>query len=415
MRAVPRQTADGVLPVLNLARPGCGVVSLQIWVGAGSRAEEPGHPGSGLAHFLEHMVFKGTERRTAADINREAERIGGFLNAYTSYDRTVYHIDLPAESAVAGLDLLADFVWRPALAGEGFAPERDVILREMAMCRDDPDNHLFESVLAAAFRRDPLRYPVIGLEERFRRLGPDDLRDFHGRFYRGRGTFLLTAGDLPAGFSDRAGAVVPTAPTRVEPPAPPDAPAEEPEPVRLRLRGRWEGGRGLLLFLVPTPTPEEALLAEWVLETLAGGESAPLNRTLRIEEGLVHFLEGFSYPLGPVSLLGFSWLAEEARLVGAEERLLGELVRLAARGVGADALRTGKDRLRFEKLRTEQSVEGWASRCGEEFLRFGRVVDEAAAFGALDRWDEADWKNFAARRLCPERAMVGVLFPEGRS
>ncbi|MFP4352099.1 MAG: M16 family metallopeptidase [Puniceicoccaceae bacterium] len=415
MRTDPAQTEDAALPVLNLERPGCGVASLQIWIGAGSRAEYPRHPGSGLAHFLEHMVFKGTDRRTAADINREAERLGGFLNAYTSYDRTVYHIDLPAESAAAGLDLLADFVWRPSLAREGFAPEREVILREMAMCRDDPDNHLFESVLAAAFHRDPLRFPVIGREERFRRLVPDDLRDFHGRFYRGRGSFLLAAGDLPAGFRERARSVVPAPPARVEPPAPPAAPAEDPEPVRLRLRGRWEGGRGLLLFLVPTPTPQEALLAEWVLETLAGGESAPLNRVLRIEEGLVHFLEGFSHPLGPVSLLGFSWLADASRLVRAEERLLAELDRLAARGVGAEAMRAGKDRLRFEKLRTEQSVEGWASRRGEEFLRFGRVLDEAGTFAALDGWGETDWKDFAARRLCPERAMTGALFPEGGS
>jgi len=104
------------MPILALERPGAGVVSLQIWIPAGSRMESQ-KPGSGLAHFLEHMVFKGTASRSALEINREAERCGGFLNAYTSFDRTVYHIDLPADRAVDGLDLLAPDLGRRGLCG----------------------------------------------------------------------------------------------------------------------------------------------------------------------------------------------------------------------------------------------------------------------------------------------------------
>ena len=198
----------GGVPYLAMSRPGSGVVSLQIWVCAGSRMEAQ-FPGSGVAHFLEHMVFKGTENRTALEINRQAERLGGFLNAYTSYDRTVYHIDLPADQAEKGLELLADFVWSPSLAEEGFASERDVILREIAMYRDDPDSFLFDALMEAGLTSDLLRFPVIGLEERFRALTIEDLRSFHREYYRSCDSFLLMAGDLSPGLHRTADAVAP--------------------------------------------------------------------------------------------------------------------------------------------------------------------------------------------------------------
>ncbi|MGE9290845.1 MAG: M16 family metallopeptidase [Puniceicoccales bacterium] len=405
------ETLPGGVGTLSLHRPGCGVVSLQIWIGAGSRMEDR-WPGAGIAHFLEHMVFKGTALRTALQINQQAERLGGFLNAYTSYDRTVYHIDLPAIHAVEGLELLADFVWSPTLAEEGFAPERDVILREIAMYRDDPDSFLFDAVMAAAFQQDLLQYPVIGLEERFRELNIGDLQAFHRENYRSKRAFLLMGGDLTPELVRRAGAIAPV----VEGAGDDRAAAvncEVPAPVRLRLQGDWEGGRGLVLFLVPTGTLREVLLAEWVVEVLTSGESSRLNRLIRVEKGLVHYLDGYLYSLGETSLLGFSWLAEEDHLEAVESTLLEELSRLAQDGLGAADLERAKSRLRFGKLRQGETVEGWASRSGEQFSALGSVYSTVEESLILEDFSEETFREFVRSHLQAEDSFTGQLHREG--
>jgi len=395
--------------VLEMERPGCGVVSLQIWIPAGSLMEVS-RPGSGIAHFLEHMVFKGTARRSASEINLQAERLGGYLNAYTSYDRTVYHIDLPSENAVEALDLLTDFVWNPTLPEEGFEPEREVILREMALYRDDPDSHLFDSMMEAAFREDLLRFPVIGLEDRFKALTLSDLRKFHATNYACEQTTLLLAGDLPQELLEKAQIILPR--SQVD-----DASVaalrsherEDPAPVRLRLQGDWEGSRGALLFVVPTATPEERSMAEWVIEVLAGGESSLLNRIIRQEKGLVHFFDGYLYAMGPISLMGFSWLSEEADLDEVEEVLMNELARLGSTPISAEELERGRKRFQFLKWQEMETVDGWAAGVGESFAAFGALVPPAEEARLVHSFSSDHFQEFAKKYLSADKAMTGRL------
>ena len=135
----------------NLAHP---VVSAQVWIKTGSIHEDQ-HLGSGLSHFLEHMLFKGTERRKGGEIAREVQAFGGQINAYTAFDRTVYYIDGPAEALDKSLDLLADFVFHSTLPADEVLKERDVILREIDMTLDDPDRILSRSLFSTAYQQHP--------------------------------------------------------------------------------------------------------------------------------------------------------------------------------------------------------------------------------------------------------------------
>jgi len=393
--------------ILSALRPGCGVASLQIWVLAGSRAETL-VPGSGTAHFLEHMVFKGTDRRSALEINRMAERLGGMLNAYTSYDRTVYHLDLPSENAAAGIDLLADFVWLPAFPPEGFEPERDVILREMEMVRDDPDDVLFHQVLREAYSEDLIRYPVIGDEEAFRKLSVRDLQAFHERHYRGGKTFWVMGGDLQEHDLLRAEQSISGLSVPAEPMAAQTGLLENPKPVRVRMKGNWEEGRGLALFPVRIEAPKQARLAEWAVETLSGGESGLLVRKLQKETEMVYRLDGFLYGMGPAALLGFSWLAASSDLPEVEEEFF-KIMGKTGDFLKDDDLQRGWDRCRFQKLRECQSVDGWVSRLAEDFISFGRIygVEEEPFLGPCP--DRKDWEVFADDVLRPDNCMAGFL------
>ena len=148
------------------------LVSVQVWVKTGS-VHESEQLGAGLSHYLEHMLFKGTERRAGREISATVQAHGGYINAYTTFDRTVYYIDLPSEHVAVAIDILADAVLHSTLPADEVTKEKDVILREIAMTTDDPDNRLWDTLFSTAFREHPYRQPVIGHRDVFAAVAPE--------------------------------------------------------------------------------------------------------------------------------------------------------------------------------------------------------------------------------------------------
>jgi zinc protease len=142
------------------------VVSVQAWCGAGS-IDENEHLGTGLSHILEHMLFKGTKARGSSVIAQTIQDVGGYINAYTSFDRTVYWIDVPKAGTSIALDILSDAMMNSTLPEEEYVKEQEVIRREFAMTMDDPDRMAGQLLFATAYQRHPYRLPVIGQLEIF--------------------------------------------------------------------------------------------------------------------------------------------------------------------------------------------------------------------------------------------------------
>ncbi|MBA2431375.1 MAG: insulinase family protein, partial [Chthoniobacterales bacterium] len=171
------------------------VASVQAWVGTGSIDEEE-HLGAGLSHILEHMLFKGTKTRPANAIAQAVQDVGGYINAYTSFDRTVYWIDVPRAGAATAIDVLSDAVMNSTLPAEEYAKEQEVIRREFAMAFDDPDRMAGQLLFATAYQRHPYRLPVIGLLDIFDQLTRDDvMRYYKARYVPNNLTFVI-AGDV---------------------------------------------------------------------------------------------------------------------------------------------------------------------------------------------------------------------------
>ncbi|MBL9132116.1 MAG: insulinase family protein, partial [Verrucomicrobiaceae bacterium] len=171
------------------------LVSVQVWIKAGSIHEEQ-HTGAGIAHCVEHMLFKGTENRDAAAISQGIQALGGYVNAYTSFNRTVYWIDGLAEHAEGYLDILADMVRHSKFDPDELAREMDVIRREMAMGHDDPGDTIQHLLQATAFRQHPLRHPIIGHREVFDQITRADVAGFARRHYVPNNAFVVIAGDV---------------------------------------------------------------------------------------------------------------------------------------------------------------------------------------------------------------------------
>src|SRR5467141_4464649 len=138
------------------------VASVQAWCATGS-IDEDAHLGAGLSHILEHMLFKGTKTRSTNQIAQKIQDVGGYINAYTSFDRTVFWIDVPKDGVATALDVLSDAMMNSTLPPEEYAKEQEVIRREFAMGLDDPDRQAGLLLFATAYQRHPYRLPVIGL------------------------------------------------------------------------------------------------------------------------------------------------------------------------------------------------------------------------------------------------------------
>ncbi|MFZ4766051.1 MAG: M16 family metallopeptidase [Roseimicrobium sp.] len=186
-------TLSNGLEVIILEDDAHPLVSVQLWVKAGSLHEEA-WTGAGLAHLTEHMFFKGTEQRTAPQISQEIQARGGYVNAYTTFNRTVYWIDGVAEHVNGYLDIIADITRGSIFHADELIKEQEVIRREFAMDNDDPQSVAQHLLQATAFREHPLRHPIMGHLEIFNQVGREDLMRFVHRHYVPNNCFLVIAG-----------------------------------------------------------------------------------------------------------------------------------------------------------------------------------------------------------------------------
>ncbi len=271
------------------------IVSIQIWVGTGS-VHENEYLGAGLSHAIEHMIFKGTPSRKPGEITKTIDNAGGFINAYTSFDRTVFLADMPSDRWMIGLEVLADAAMNASFPAGEWEQEREVIIREMAMCRDNPERELSRLLWQTAYAVHPHRVPVIGYEDVFRTITQEDLIRFFRRHYTPDNMIVSVAGDISpveaekalsdtfSGFSRRARAPVllPREPAQI-------APRQD------SARGAYEVSRiAMAWHTVAIEHPDAPALD--MLATIAGeGRSSRLEQRLKEDKQLAFTINAYSF------------------------------------------------------------------------------------------------------------------------
>ncbi len=173
------------------------VASVQAWCATGS-IDEDAHLGAGLSHILEHMLFKGTKTRSTNQIAQKIQDVGGYINAYTSFDRTVFWIDVPKDGVPTALDVLADAMMNSTLPPEEYQKEQEVIRREFAMGMDDPDRVAGLLLFATAYQRHPYRFPVIGEIEIYNQLTQEQVMQYYKTRYVPNNLTFIVVGDVDA-------------------------------------------------------------------------------------------------------------------------------------------------------------------------------------------------------------------------
>ena len=259
-------------------------VAVGVWAGVGARDESESL--SGASHFLEHLLFKGTEARSAQDIAESVDAVGGEMNAFTTKEYTAYYTRLPATELAFGVDLLADVVAAPAFRPDEVEAERQVILEELLMNEDDPDDRVHTLVFEACFPGHPLGREVLGTPDTIEALSRDEIAGFHDRHYRPENLVVAAAGLLDhdevvdrveRGFTGLAAG---TPPVRQPPAVPAEARAVLTRPTeQVHLALAWPG------LALEDPDRYALSVANHVL---GGGTASRLFQEVREKRGLAY-------------------------------------------------------------------------------------------------------------------------------
>jgi len=386
------------------------VVALQLWVKVGARDEAPSE--LGLAHFLEHMVFKGTPTRAAGFTGREVERVGGRINAGTSLDYTYYHTVLPAGRVEPGIDMLADMSANAILDDSVLDQEKSVVLDEMKLGEDNPQRLLSMKLYANTFEGHPYGRPVIGRREMITALTSDTLATFYRRRYVPDAFTLVVVGavapDRVLAATRRAfGTLRRRGRDRRPPPVPASAPRREElsrPGTQAHLGLAWIGPR-----LDHAETPAVDLL----VSILGRGRTSRLTQSLRERLGLVHAVNASFVAMEVAGLVSITAQVDPKNVEGAEAQLIREIRRIREGRVTEAEVRRAVTTAKAEREFSTETAEGRARALGHAATVW-RLEAEETYVNRLREITPSDINAAARRYLDPERYVRVVLVPPPR-
>jgi predicted Zn-dependent peptidase len=390
--------------VVTERMPDVRSVSAGFWVGTGSRDESPDQ--AGASHFLEHLLFKGTDRRSARDIAETIDAVGGDFNAFTSKEYTAFYLRVLSQDLPVGLDILCDIMADPAFRPDEVEAERHVILEEILMRGDDPGDLVHELCFEALYPGHPLGLETLGTEDTITSMTGDDIRRFFAHHYRPANIVFSAAGDLDHDT------IVAEVERRFDPPAGGEVPVRDVPPspeVALVVDRRATEQAHLVVAMHALDRHDDDRYALGVLnQVLGGGMSSRLFQTIREERGLAYSVYSYRSSFDQAGALSIyagtapTNVSEVIRLI--DEGIDGVL----QDGVSARELEVAKGHLRGTMALGLEDSAARMSRIGRSQLVHGSVlpVDELAE--RIDAVQIADVSRVAKRVLANPRVLAAV-------
>lgn len=388
------------------------VVAIQYWVRAGSRTETDKE--AGITHLIEHMIFKGTPTRGAGELAWTVESSGGSINAYTTYDYTVYHVTIPSRLAKAGLEVLTDSIQNPSFPPEELEQEKRVVLEELRMREDRPEVLLQKALFKEAFRVHPYGRPIIGYPHTVSSLSREDLLRYVGRLYTPGNISLIIVGDL--NVQETLGYIREMWENKEAKEA--KLPEVPQEPVQEGLRSvvftnRSSEAQIALAFAIPAASHPDIPALDLLAAILGEGESSRLDRSVRVGKRLVHSIGAYSYTLLDRGQFWVSARLQPGNLQQALEAIFQETRLLQSEKVTSQELNKARLQVEASLVRTRETMEGKARTFGQFLMLFGDIDGERVYLEAIGRVTPEDLQRVAKEYLRGERLTAGVLLPEG--
>ncbi len=409
---VERHVLDNGLTLVHRPDFSSEVVSVQVWVKTGSIHEDE-LIGSGLSHYLEHLLFKGTARRDGKSISREVHAMGGGINAYTTFDRTVYYIDAPSQAFSQIVDVLSDIVLHSTLPEQEVERERDVILREIDMGLDDPDRQLSQALFRTAFKCHPYREPVIGHRALYEQVTRDELYAYYKSRYVPNNIVVSIVGavtpedclrEVEATFGQAVRGRL--APVKIE-----------EEPIQLATRredivGDYNIFRGGIGFKVPHLSHPDSPRLDALAHALGGGESSLLWERLRNQQKLVHYIDCRNWNPGGRGLFWISYVCDPEQQSDVETAIHALIREVGETGFPESVVEKARRQALSGEINGRKTMSGQASRLGTGEVVIGDIHYGRRYLKRLQSVTPQDLQAVASTYLVEEGMSAVTLGPK---
>jgi predicted Zn-dependent peptidase len=393
--------------VISERVPGVRSIALGLWIGTGSR-DEP-DPRAGVSHFLEHLLFKGSSKYSAQEIAEIFDELGGELNAATSRETTVVYTRIPDDGLELALDVMADMVYRPAFVDVD--AEREVVLEEIAMVEDTPNDLVHDIVAEAVFGSHPLGRPVIGRAEVISSVSRRALAGYHRRAYQGQRIVLAAAGNVGHGelvslLSQRVQAAAPGPGLAARKPVPKGAPD-------IRFQRKDTEQYHVCLGAPGISRIDERRFAASIMDAIVGGSaSSRLFQEIREKRGLAYSVYSYSSHYDETGQIGVYLGTREDNVAECLEIAVAEVADLAHGNVGTDELARAKENLKNRILLSLESTSARMTRLGRSLVTETPLLTPERIVKRLDAVRAGEVAELAGELLAPERISVAGIGPD---
>lgn len=400
-------TLPNGLTVLSLAMPATVSASVGLFVDVGARHESAER--NGLAHFLEHMVFKGTRSRSARAIAEAIEDVGGQLNAWTARDTTAFHARVLAADLPLAVELLADLLLDSRFDAEDIEREREVVLSELAEARDTPDDLVWDLCQGLAFPEQPLGRPILGTEQTLESMDQSALQGWLDDHYRGDSAVLAAAGAVDharvVALAERFFGTLGVGRAR------PHAPARWSGGT-LHDRRKVEATQMVLGFEGPGLHDPGYFATQLFATALGGGMSSRLFQELREERGLAYSVSASHLGYHETGVFAVS-LATQPKQAHGALALAREVLRAGAEGLTQEELQRAKAQLKASMLMAMEDAGGLMSWMGQRWLTHRRFLDVPELVRSIDAVQLEAVRTAGAALLAgtPAQASIGPKAP----
>ncbi len=391
------------------------LVSMRLYVRTGSAYEQPGE--EGISHFLEHMVFKGTKKRGPGRVAGEIEEVGGYINAATSFDYTVFTIDLPAKEWELGLDMLQDMVFGSVFDPDELDQEKNVVLSEIQRSLDNPGSRVFRSIQSMIFQDTPYEHPILGFNETVMEFDSGDLKNYLSRRYQPRSMVLSISGDLEPGKTlDKARQLFGHLLNK--------GTEALPGPLEISIRdksldervnvehGPWT--KAYMAMAVQTPPLSSPRIAAFdVLAYLLGGDKTSLlYREFQYDLGLVDQVSAQVLSLERTGLMYFYSRMDPDRIEPFWQKIMDRLSILSEADFTREQIDRAKTNIEEGLFRSAETLGGTASKLGFNQLFERDPRAEEKYLYNLERVTRDDLQDIIEHILIPENFVITALAPE---
>ena len=380
-------------------------VSIGVWVKTGSRWERPEE--NGIAHLIEHMLFKGTMRRSALAIMEEIEEKGGVLNAFTSREYTCFYGKVLLEDQELLLDILSDMTYCSTLTSENLDREKMVVLEEIAMYEDTPDDSVHDLLLAQIFPGHPLGRNILGSTDSIEKMGQDQVRKYHDRYYRSDNIVISVAGNVDVEATIRSIELLFGDKKRKL--------KRSFEPVShisggLIYQSKKIEQTNMCMGIRSAKKEDEEYYPLIILNNILGGSaSSRLFQEIREKRGLAYSIYSYNQSFWDTGVLSIYAGTSHKNAMEVMELIYAMLRDLRDHGVEESEYRRTKNQIRAHIIMGNESVSSKMKRIGSNLVEQDRIVEEEEILTNMEKVTLDDVQKMAADMLDPANFALAII------